>query len=57
MPTPKKQEEKQGEINEDELIGYIMRNTRNHNLTYQQVEAVLQAEGQFMVDNGFMDSE
>lgn len=55
MPSPKEQQLPE-EIDEDKLIGYIMRNTSNHGLNYAQVKSVLDAEEQYMIDNGYMDS-
>lgn len=54
MPSPKEQQLPE-EIDEDKLIGYIMRNTSNHGLSYAQVKSVLDSEEQYMKDNGYMD--
>lgn len=54
---PKKKEEKfLKEINEDELIGYIMRQTHELGLNYEEVSAVLDAETNFMIEKGYMDA-
>lgn len=54
---PKKKEENYPkEINEDELIGFIMRQTHELGLTYEEVSAVLDAETSFMIDKGYMDA-
>lgn len=36
------------EINEDELIGFIMRKTKEERLSYEEVKAVLDAELEFL---------
>ncbi|WP_027964731.1 hypothetical protein [Halalkalibacillus halophilus] len=50
-------EEPTGELNEDELIGYIMRNTTGQHLTYENVQAVLVAETHYLRDKGFIEDE
>lgn len=35
-------------INEDELVGYILRKTKDSNLYYEDVRAVLDAEMEFL---------
>lgn len=45
------------EVNEDELIGYIMRQTSSLGLTYQQVKSVLDFEEQFLIERGFTEGE
>lgn len=41
-------------INEDELVGYIMRNNKELHLTYEEVRAVLVAEINFLKDKGLI---
>lgn len=42
-------------VNEDELIGYIMRKTgRDHTLYYEDVRAVLDAELDFLREKGIV---
>lgn len=54
---PKRSEEKMPEeINQDELIGYIMRQTVEHDLSYSKVQAVLNAETSFLIEKGYMDA-
>lgn len=44
------------EINEDELVGYIMRKTGDdHNLCYEEVRAVLDAEIEFLKEKGIAE--
>lgn len=46
------------EINQDELMGFILRATTDrYSLTYEEVDAVLNAQEQFMAAKGFIDSE
>lgn len=54
MPK-KKQETVEKEVNQDELVGYIMRNTVDLDLTFGEVQAVLDAETHFLIDKGYMD--
>lgn len=43
-------------INEDELVGYIMRKTGDdHNLCYEEVRAVLDAEIEFLKEKGIAE--
>lgn len=43
-------------INEDELIGYIMRKTGDsHSLYYDDVRAVLDAEMEFLKEKGLVE--
>lgn len=56
MPKPEEQELPE-DVNEDELIGFIMRSTSNHPLNFQQVKAVLDAEEQFLIEKGYIDSQ
>lgn len=45
-------------INEDELIGYIMRKTSfNHSLSYAEVKSVLEAEMEFLKEKGIAVEE
>jgi len=39
-------------INEDELVGYIMRKTEEHRLDYEEVRAVLDAELDYLKEQG-----
>jgi len=39
-------------INEDELIGYVMRKTEEHRLDYEVVRAVLDAELDYLKEQG-----
>ena len=49
-------EKKLPEINEDELIGYIMRKTgEEHTLYYEDVRAVLDAEMEFLKEKGLAE--
>ena len=44
-------------INEDELIGYILRKTSySHSLTYEEVRSVLDAEIDFLKEKGIADT-
>ena len=44
------------EINEDELIGYILRKTsRDHCLTYEEVRNVLDVELEYLIEKGIAD--
>jgi len=44
-------------INEDELIGYIMRKTSfSHSLTYDEIRSVLDAEIEFLQEKGIAKS-
>lgn len=45
-------EEDEQEINEDELIGSIMRRTTDLRLEYEEVKAVLDAEMDFLKEKG-----
>lgn len=43
-------------INEDELIGYILRKTSySHSLTFEEVRAVLDAEMDFLKSKGLAE--
>lgn len=43
-------------INEDELIGYILRKTSySHILTYEEVRSVLDAEMDFLKEKGLIE--
>lgn len=43
-------------INEDELVGYIMRKTGDdHSLYYEDVKAVLDAEIEFLKEKGIAE--
>ena len=43
-------------INEDELIGYILRKTSfSHSLTYEEVRSVLDAEMDFLKGKGLIE--
>lgn len=43
-------------INEDEMIGYILRKTSiEHNLNYEEVQAVLDAEIDFLREKGIVE--
>lgn len=55
MPKPVSKDEP--EVNEDELMGYIMRKTSDRSLTFEDVEAVLAAEEDYLKEKGFMDTE
>lgn len=57
MPRQEEVEPANGELNEDEMVGYIMRNTKDHTLDYEQVKAVLDAETAFLTEKGFIDPE
>lgn len=44
-------------INEDEMIGYIMRKLSDkHQLTYEEVRGVLDAETDFLKEKGIADT-
>ena len=49
------------EVNEDELVGYIMRAVAEqedyHNLTYNEVKSVLDAELAFLIGKGIVHEE
>src|SRR5699024_2723307 len=48
--------ESDNEVNEDELVGYIMRKTGNSlNLCYEEVRAVLDAEIEFLKEKGIAE--
>lgn len=56
------QEARPPEVNEDELVGYIMRKVASDeedwlNLTYKEVRAVLDAELDFLVEKGIAHEE
>lgn len=43
-------------VNEDELVGYIMRKTvDDHNLCYEEVRAVLDAEIEYLKEKGIIE--
>lgn len=42
----------QPEVNMDELVGYVMRNTADKTLYYEDVKAVLDAEVEFLKSKG-----
>lgn len=44
-------------LNEDEMIGYIMRRIAEaeHLLTYEEVQAVIDAETEYLRKKGFID--
>ena len=45
-------------INEDELIGYIMRKTsHSHSLNYDEVRSVLDAEMEFLQEKGIAETD
>lgn len=46
------------ELNEDEMIGYIMRRIAEaeHLLTYEEVQAVIDAETEYLRKKGFIDN-
>lgn len=44
-------------INEDELVGYIMRKTEEHTLYYEDVRAVLDAELDYLKEQGIAQKE
>lgn len=45
-------------INEDELIGYIMRKTSSmHSLTYDEIRSVLDAEIEFLQGKGIAKAD
>lgn len=52
---PKEQEKVEEELNQDEMIGFIMRATHNQGLTYEGVRSVLDAEEQFLIHKGYID--
>lgn len=48
--------EKEPVVNEDEMIGFIMRKTsRNHSLSYDEVKAILDAEIEFLKEKGIAE--
>lgn len=55
------QETRPPEVNEDELVGYIMRKVASNedwfNLTYKEVRAVLDAELAFLIEKGIAHEE
>lgn len=57
MPKKKKEEMEPEEINQDELIGFIMRATQEHDMRFSDVKAVLDAEEAFLVSRGYMDEQ
>lgn len=54
---PVEKREPEPELNEDEMTGYIMRRTAEagHSLTYEEVQAVIDAETEYLRDKGFID--
>ncbi|MFC4389146.1 hypothetical protein ACFOZ1_15295 [Gracilibacillus marinus] len=44
------------EIDEDDLIYFIIVNNKNRELTYNDVKAVLEAETKYLQDKGFIDT-
>jgi len=44
-------------INEDELVGYIMRNNKELHLTYEEVRAVLDTEIDFLKEKGIIKAD
>lgn len=52
----KKEEEPAKELNEDELAGYILRVTTERSLTFEDVQAVLDAETEYLRMKGFIEN-
>lgn len=53
MPEPEEEEHVvHPEINDYEMIGFIMEYTRDRDLTYNDVKAILQAETEFLLAKG-----
>lgn len=57
MPKKKIEEMQPEEINEDELIGYILRVCHKHDMRFSEVKAVLDAEERFLIERGYMDNK
>lgn len=55
---PVMKKEPEPELNEDEMIGYIMRRIAEagHLLTYEEVQAVIDTETEYLREKGFIDS-
>lgn len=56
MPEPEK--EKENDLNQDELLGFILRKTTEMDLrlTYEEVQSVIDAETEFLRNKGFIDN-
>lgn len=55
---PAEKRKPEPELNEDEMIGYIMRRIAEaeHLLTYEEVQAVIDAETEYLRKKGFIDN-
>jgi hypothetical protein len=56
MPKKKIDEMQPEQLDQDKLIGYIMRKTKEDRLSYEEVQAVLDAETEFLVEHGYIDA-
>ncbi|WP_163583281.1 hypothetical protein [Gracilibacillus saliphilus] len=55
MPKEPEEHVVNEQINDLEMIGYIMEQTRDKQLTYDDVKAVLEAESIYLEEKGFID--
>ena len=54
---PVMKKEPEPELNQDEMTGFILRRTsERHSLTYEEVQAVLDAETEYLRQKGFIDN-
>lgn len=56
MPEPEKQQE--SELNQDEMAGFILRRLSESglSLSFEEVNAVIDAETEFLKQKGFIDN-
>ncbi|WP_067725374.1 hypothetical protein [Oceanobacillus damuensis] len=55
MPQEEEEHVVHEEINEDEMIAFILIQNKDRELTYNDVKAILKAETTYLHNNGFID--